>query len=244
MAARGGRGWGRLALMVATAGVAVGLVPVIDAAHLSHHDAFPAGGVDAAPFDVLVRSEVGTRAALGFRSDAAFVGELVVRQRFGDPSIEMVNGFAFSKAEATELRTRDDLRASVIGIGNYGSTQPDSYAGVYLDQASGTVVVRFTGDVARHAANLAAGFIFPERLRVTQARWTVREMSAASADVIAARPVLEQLGAQVVGVSASPIDNDVLVLVTATTPELADYFATHFPAGLIELRVGSPARTG
>lgn len=233
---------GRLAVLAAALAAAV-VAPAINAVELSSDDGSRAmDGLDAIPFDQLVNSAVSARVALGFPADPAYVGELVTRQRFGDRSIELVSGLAFTHAEATELEVRDALRAAVGSIGAYGSTQPDSYAGVYLDQVHGTVVARFTRDLDTHLARLEATFVLPERLRVTEARWAVQEMSAASQRVLDDTPALAAVGAQLVGVGASPISNNVLVTLNDVKPAVAAYFSTTFPSGLIDLRTGGPAR--
>lgn len=187
-----------------------------------------------------VRAGVNMRQALGFPADPAYVADIEARRWFGDPTISVANGVAFTQAESAELRIRDGLQGNVIRVGNYGSSQPDSYAGMYLDH--GTIVARFTRDVDGNRARLAALVDYPDRLRVTHADWTVSDLTAAVEQVRASASLLPALGASLVGIATSPVENRVIVLVDRITDAVSELFAAAYPAGLVTLQVGAPAQ--
>src|SRR5205085_9062470 len=91
-AGSGGRLVARGLLLTVIGGLA-GPFLLVGTVRLSSQDGLPVPGPDQTQYDEVVSSQMSARVALGFRSDAAFVGDLVTRQRFGDPSLDLVSGF-------------------------------------------------------------------------------------------------------------------------------------------------------
>jgi hypothetical protein len=108
-------------------------------------------GPDAA-FEALVEESIAFRREFGLRSDEAWV-----RQVAADPSARWSYQVPLTAAEEANLDAR---AAAVEDLGpilqDYGARHPDEFAGVYVDQERGGVlVVLFTGHLQEHGEAIA-----------------------------------------------------------------------------------------
>ena len=113
------------------------------------------------------------RADLGLRADPEYVESV----HDAPDSIRSDFGFLVTPDEAAELERRFAAEDELGALAAYGAEHPDTFGGMYIDQASGgDVVLLFTADVERHAR--AASALAPEGVTVR-----VREVDFTEADL-------------------------------------------------------------
>jgi streptogrisin C len=217
--------------------IVVGIVGVIIAAQLTTvarravaatPTAEPALGHLASTAD-----DVVARRELGFRSDTAYVSDLVTRAAARDNSVDIIDGLAFTPKEAAEFQARLQLQDYAGQVSTYGSQHSNNYAGMYIDQlAGGVLVARFTGDLAQPRRELRATFAMPGRLLVTSARWSLKDLEGVAALVQQRRA---DLGTPLVSIAIDVETNTVKVGVIAVTPAARQFVSANFPNGMVVL---------
>src|SRR5688500_8849837 len=154
-----------------------------------------------------------TRTSLGLRSDADYV-EAVHAAR---DSVRHDFGILVTPEEAAELDRRFEAQDDMGVLGEYGAEHPDTFGGMYIDQAGrGDVVLLFTRDVERHA--VAASALAPAgvAVRVRQVDFTEAELS----EVIDGLDLgsMNQPGLEMVGAWVDVIRNVVTLEVKTDDP--------------------------
>ena len=138
-----------------------------------------------------------TRTSLGLRSDADYVEAV----HAAPDSVRHDFGILVTPEEAAELDRRFEAQDDLGALAAYGAEHPDTFGGMYIDQAAGgDVVLLFTRDVERHA--LAASALAPAgvAVRVRQVDFTEAELNEVmdSLDLGSMnQPELEMVGAWV-----------------------------------------------
>ncbi len=96
---------------------------------------------------VEVADAIVTRTALGLRSDAEYVEAV----HAAADSVRHDIGLLVTPEEAAELDRRFEAQDDLSALAAYGAEHPDTFGGMYIDQAAGgDVVLLFTRDVERH----------------------------------------------------------------------------------------------
>ena len=114
------------------------------------------------------------RSEFGLRADEAYV-----RGLFADPTAIGDFGVPLLPAEAIELRSRASAAADVARVvRTYGEMVPDSYAGVYIDAATGTAYGLFTADVPAARSAITAQISPVARFSALPARFTLAQLKA------------------------------------------------------------------
>jgi hypothetical protein len=114
------------------------------------------------------------RLEFGLRADEAFV-----RQVFSDPSATSDFGVPLLPAEMIELRKRASAAADVAQVvRTYGATVPETYAGEYIDTATGNVYALFTADVAAAQAAITAQISPQAHFAALPARFSLTQLNA------------------------------------------------------------------
>jgi hypothetical protein len=118
------------------------------------------------------------RSEFGLRADDAYVREV-----FADPSATSDFGVPLLPAELIELRRRASAAADVARVvRTYGATVPDTYAGEYIDAATGNVYGLFTADVFGARAAITAQLSPLAQFTALPARFTLQQLTSALAD--------------------------------------------------------------
>ena len=115
------------------------------------------------------------REAFGLRADPEYVAQVAE-----DPAATTAElGIPLLPAEAAEIRRRFAAQDRMGALTAYGAEHRDQFGGLYIDQqAGGTVVLLFTGDIAQHQRAVAALAPAGVRTVVRQVRHTEAELEA------------------------------------------------------------------
>lgn len=133
-----------------------------------------AGEPDPAPTEDLgpeITAAIERRLEFGLRADPAYVAAV----HAAADSIAHDIGILVTPDEAAELARRTRGQDDLGALATYGAEHPDSFGGMYIDQAGGgDVILLFTSQIELHAR--AVGALAPpgatvrvERVRFTQA---------------------------------------------------------------------------
>ena len=115
-----------------------------------------------------------TRSSLGLRSDADYV-EAVHAAR---DSVRHDFGILVTPDEAADLDRRFEAQDDLGALAAYGAEHPDTFGGMYIDQAAGgDVVLLFTRDVERHARAASALVPAGVAVRVREVDFTEAELN-------------------------------------------------------------------
>lgn len=126
------------------------------------------------------------RTDLGLRADPEYVASV----HDAPDSIRSDFGFLVTPDEAAALQRRFAAQDELGALAAYGAEHPDTFGGLYIDQASGgDVVLLFTTDVERHAR--AASVLAPDGVTAR-----VRKVDFTEADL---RELLEGLDFDALG---------------------------------------------
>ena len=118
-------------------------------------------------------------------------------------------------------------------VAAYGATVPDDWAGMFVDQQTGgTVVARFSANVAEHRAALLALLPAGAKVEVRSATWTNAELQGFIARVEQERAWFPTIGTELFTVEIAGLDNLGAIDVRFDGPKAA--------AGAIEAHFGNP----
>lgn len=156
-----------------------------------------------------IRDAIAFRNRYGLRADEAWVREVAA-----DPEAQAaINeyGVPLTPAEFVELRGRrfdldvfDDVQA-------YGRLFPEDYAGAYLNQATGGIIVSFKNRVERHRAAIANLFSRSAKVEVRQVEWSSRELDRFATQINEERAWFETIGVRFISADRSIKDDFVSV---------------------------------
>jgi hypothetical protein len=117
---------------------------------------------------------IALRTDLGLRADTEYVDAV----HAANDSIRHDMGLLVTPEEANALDRRFAAQGELDGLIAYGAEHPDSFGGMYIDQASGgDVVLLFTRDVERHARVAAALAPAGITVRVRRVDFTEAELT-------------------------------------------------------------------
>ena len=178
-----------------------------------------------------IADAIATRTSLGLRADADYVE--AVHAAPDSASHDM--GILVTPGEAAELDRRFAAQEDLGALAAYGAEHPDTFGGMYIDQAAGgDVVLLFTRDVELHAR--AAEALAPAGLivRVRRVDFTEAELS----EVIEGLDIgsMSQPGLELVGAYVDVIRNVVTLEVKTDDPAFEEQLeAAH--GGRLEVTV-------
>jgi hypothetical protein len=143
------------------------------------------------------------------------------------------SGYGFPLTDA-ELRTLEgrarNANAVTQTITAYAADHPDTWAGLYIDTTTGTVVARFTGDLALHRAAFARSLHAGARYEVAPATWTKAELDVLGDRVRAEEPWFATVGARLTGSGMNIVDNRAQVWVLSNRADIEQIVISHFDA--------------
>jgi hypothetical protein len=173
-----------------------------------------------------IAAAIEVRALYGLKNDEGYV-----RSVAANPTATTdVLGIPLLPAEVAELRARAKDRARVNStVEAYGKQHEDTWAGLYLDEAGGgSLVARFTSDLARHEAALRR-LVGPfGRLRVELAPRSLAELQAHVDAIEADRGWFSTIDAFLRYASFEAGGEVVVVHVSSADPEVATRITDHF----------------
>jgi len=139
-------------------------------------------------------------------------------------------GVPLTRDEEREVDSRDALEEELDAIETYGTqTAQSTYAGLYLDQArGGLVVVGFTGDLETHGEAIEAVFPYPSRLRLVQRDYSKQYLDTVLAKIEADFDSLVADGVDIQSFGATISGNFVEVGVLSVTAALETRFRTAY----------------
>ena len=185
-----------------------------------------------------IRSAMSLRRDVGMRADEPWVRSLAV-----DPRAVLRMGVRMSPDEAATFdeRIRNQLEVGPAVVA-YGERFPDSWAGAYIDKATGDVVASFAGDVETHRAAILALVGPSDRVTVRQVRHSTAELDRLGAPIWteAGQGWLRALGVRVLGGGSRVIENDVALEVAVGQPDpvIGQRIVDHFnDTGWLTLQV-------
>lgn len=137
--------------------LSVGIVAILLAACIGPRTEPPAPAQPRATADPGLPSEIAdaiaTRTELGLRSEADYVEAV----HAANDSLRHDMGILVTPEEAAELDRRFAAQDDIGVLAEYGAEHPDTFGGLYIDQAAGgEVVLLFTRDVELHARAISA----------------------------------------------------------------------------------------
>lgn len=232
--------WARLTVAIALLLLA-GCAPVAPAPPDSATDSPPAvASPSSAPTESEIEEAVRFRREFGLPSDRAWV-EQVAADPASAEGLE-VYGIPLLPAEVADLLERIGNQRDITPIiMRYGATQPDTWAGMYIDQAAGgAVVAQFTRDLERHERQLRALLPAGARFEVREVRWTRAELDRFAGEIIAEQDWFTTLGLEFYAAEVEEEANLVRVRYRGVRDEREGVIAAHFGAPDWLLLVATP----
>lgn len=154
-----------------------------------------------------------TRTSLGLRSDADYVEAV----HAAPDSVRHDFGILVTPEEAADLDRRFAAQDDLGALAAYGAEHPDTFGGMYIDQAAGgDVVLLFTRDVERHARAASALAPAGVAVRVRQVDFTEAELN----EVMDGLRPMNQPGLEMVSAYVDTIRNVVTLEVKTDDPTL------------------------
>ncbi|MEX1173633.1 MAG: hypothetical protein WEG56_13595 [Chloroflexota bacterium] len=168
------------------------------------------------------------RREFGLRFDRPWI-EHVAADRASTEGLE-IYGIPLLPAEVAELLARVRVQRDITPIIlRYGSTQPDSWAGVFIDQAAGgAVVAQFARDLARHERQLRALLPAGARFEVREVRWTRAELDRFAGRIIAEQDWFATIGLEFYAAEVDEESNLVRVRYRGPSDDRDGVIAAHF----------------
>ena len=121
-----------------------------------------------------IADAIHMRTSLGLRSDAEYVEAV----HAAADSVRHDFGILVTPDEAAELDRRFEAQDDLGALAAYGAEHPDTFGGMYIDQAAGgDVVLLFTRDVELHARAVSALAPAGVAVRVRQVDFTGAELN-------------------------------------------------------------------
>jgi hypothetical protein len=173
-----------------------------------------------------VAAAIDMRKQYGLRAEVAYV----VGVASNPLATTDVLGIPLLPAEVADLRARGADRDKLWStVQSYGEQHPDTWAGMYLDEAGGgDVVTWFTKDVAMHEAAIR-GLTGPfARVRVEPAARTLADLHGKADRIESERAWFTAAGAPLSFAEVSQPDNDVIAYVSSADPHVASTITSHF----------------
>ncbi len=187
-----------------------------------------------------------SRQQLGLRAD-----ETYVRNLWRDPAaVELGQtsgyGFPITKAELDLVESRArSTKAVTDTIDRYASSHEDVWAGRYVDTTTGSVIARFTDDLAIHRSALARLLHPDARYELRAAEWTKVELEALRVEVRNNKSWFASVDAKLTGLGVDLIANRTIVDVRSNRADIVGLTTEHFrAANRITVRVSPGAWTG
>lgn len=173
-----------------------------------------------------IAAAIDVREQYGLRSDEAYV-RAVASNPFATTG---VLGIPLLPAEVADLRARAADRNRVwSAVEAYGEQQPDEWAGMYLDEAGGGLIVTwFTKNLAQHEAAIRRRTGPFAWLRVEQAARTLADLRSKVERVETERAWFAAAGAPLSFAEISEPHNDVVVYVSSADPNASAAIVKHF----------------
>jgi hypothetical protein len=178
-----------------------------------------------------VDNDARFRAALGLPSSKSYVKQMFDDARAGRITVTTDQGAIMTPEEAELVQARTSAVDQVTDIADeYFKARRDIYAGMWIDQAAGTVGIGVVRDAATHRANLAV------LIGDTTARWSVADMHLSLDELVTVQANVDamygELARQTVDVSSTSIDEEegtVHVGVTSDKTAATNVLRSSFP---------------
>lgn len=193
-----------------------------------------------------VATSIEVRRRLGLEAAAAVVAALEADPTAVERGLSSRFGIALTEAELAAIERRPRGQRSVeAAIDAYGHDRPDTYAGRYVDEATGQVVALFVGDHTPHLEALGRLLHPRARYRVEHARWTEERLREVVDDVQASDSWFRARDTRLTGWSVDVRKNRVIIGVDSDVAWIGTAVRSRFgPDGEVDVRVSGPWRWG
>lgn len=179
---------------------------------------------------------IESRKLFGLRSDEAWV-----RQVAADPTARVfMLDFPMTLEEEREFEARTtDFEQTAQAVQAYGDQHPETFGGVWVDQASRTVVAAWTRDaeLQRIAILASLGRFAPVDARTV--RYSVQDLAELQARIDGDMDWLRTIPAAFLGGGQMIMDNRVELWVSSAAPDAEARIMEHFGVGADMLKVTS-----
>lgn len=201
-------------------------------------DASPSLG----PTEAEIEDAVRFRREFGLPSDRAWVEQVAADPASAEGLATF--GIPLLPAEVADLLARIGSQRDITPIVmRYGATQPDSWAGAFIDQAAGgAVVAQFTSNLERHERHLRALLPAGARFEVREVRWSRAELDRFAGEIIAEQDWFTTLGLEFYAAEVDEEGNLVRVRYRGPRDERDGVIAAHFGTPDWLLLVATPPR--
>jgi hypothetical protein len=180
----------------------------------------------------------------GLRSDDAWI-----RTVADDPASAIglrEFGVAMTPTEVAGIfgRARDAEAVKAV-VRAYGARVPEDWAGMFVDQQHGGVLVaQFTDNLDQHRMALAALLHPDAALEVRAVRWSVAELEAQAREIESDRDWFQSIDAELYATDVDLIENKVRVRIKSDNVAASDLVLAHFPKASVFVEQDKPSWAG
>lgn len=175
------------------------------------------------------------REQFGLRSDDAWILAVL-----SDPTADREPyGVALTRDEIAELNQRlDDIEAIREAVVGYGQSHPDDWAGAYIDQQRGGILVaQFSRNVGTHRIALFSLVQPGAPLEVNGVRWSLKELNALAGRFDRQDPWFSTIPAVLYGSGPDVGTNRFDLEISTADPRAEGLVLEHFKLGTDILQV-------
>ena len=177
------------------------------------------------------------RQDFGLRADEAWVRAVAANPNATSDLL----GIPLLPAEAVEFQHRQGVLTDVAGLAQrYANDHPEQFAGLAIDQVHRLVVIQFTGDVEKHAAELAK--LIPgdnEPLAVRLAATTKADLEALMDRLVKDVDWFRTIDAAFMGAGLDELGNKVDLEISSSNAAAPGLILEHFGVGPAVLSISS-----
>jgi hypothetical protein len=181
------------------------------------------------PGSALIRRAQQFRAQFGLSTDRQRI-----RRLWTDRAADRSFGIPLSRGEALDLRARIAAERQLPSIQRFAlSSTPRTFAGVYVDQRrGGLIVISFTRGARERVRALRARLSRPGLIRARTARFSLAQLESLHARVDREWSALRSLGITVIATTTDIPHNAVGIAVTDTAPRTAALLERRYGPGI------------
>lgn len=168
------------------------------------------------------------RMDFGLRSDESWIREVAADPTSADGKMQF--GVPLTPSEVQELERRatgiEAIRELVIA---YGLAHPDEYAGAWIDQPGGGILVtQFSGHVEEHRAALRSRVSPNAPLEVRQVQRSLAYLKAEAARIDPNDPWFRSIPAVVISAGVDDVANQVFIRISSINADATRLIEDHF----------------
>lgn len=224
---KGARGLLGIGMVLAVAGCAEPAVPTAPPTQVAAPESgpLPAPSATEDPF----ADAIHDRALVGLPND-----EQHVRDVAADPAAvergKSAHGFPLTQEELAliEERARNIDEVGEV-VRRYAADHQETWAGMFVDTSTGSVIAQFTGNLPAHREALTFLLHPNAKLELRPARWSLADLKALSRSIADDEAWFESVGAELAGAGVAISQNHVEIWIrTNRDDDVVSEIVTHF----------------